>query len=79
MSTVEVVLFALAGIALWLGHSAFFPWTGCNACPGGKKRNDGGKGAVWRDCRWCGGSGKRRRVGKRLIEVLGSTGEESRR
>lgn len=79
MSTAEVVLFVLAGIALWLGHSVVWPWTACNACPGGKKRTDGGRGRSWRDCRWCGGSGKRRRLGRRLIDALASKDEESRR
>ena len=74
MSTLQAILFVLAAGALWLAHSAFFPWTACGACPGGKKRNS--SGTVWRDCRRCGGSGKRRRLGKVLIDAATSPREE---
>src|SRR5690606_14598429 len=39
-----------------------------------KKRNS--SGTVWRDCRRCGGSGKRRRLGKVLIDAATSPREE---
>lgn len=75
MSTLNAILAILAIALFWLAHSVFFPWTGCGACPGGKKRNS--SGTVWRDCRRCGGSGKRRRLGRVLIDAL-ATKDEAR-
>lgn len=60
---------AAAAGAAYLAHVWVFPYAKCVYCGtrGGPRRVDS-SGAVWHDCMWCGGSGKRRRV---LSHVIG--------
>lgn len=61
------------GVAAWLLHGWFFPWSSCMWCSGNTKHDSetGKSWNVW--CRGallgmgCGGSGKRRRLGSRLL------------
>ena len=54
----------LAGAVGWLGHSYARPWATCWLC-GGKPRHGGKTFSV--SCRACGATGKRRRLGSRLL------------
>ncbi len=62
-------LLLAACVGVWVVHSLWFPWTACPRCAGGTVRAESGR--VWRDCRACGGSGKRRRLLARLLTRTG--------
>lgn len=54
-------------LVLWLLHSAYRPYARCVMCKG-SPRNSSSTGRTWRNCWWCGGSGRRTRLGKKLID-----------
>lgn len=58
-------VFVATALGMWIVHSLWFPWTSCGQCAGGKHYSDSGR--AWRNCRACGGSGKRRRVVAKLL------------
>ncbi|GAA3576929.1 hypothetical protein [Kribbella ginsengisoli] len=56
----------LAAVALYLLGCLVFPYSNCTKCAGsGKSRAPRGK--AFRDCRRCKGTGRRTRIGSRLI------------
>jgi hypothetical protein len=64
----------LAGIglavALAVGYAIecrWFPYTKCGCCKGSGKHHRA-DGKVFRDCWWCTGSGRRRRLGRWLLD-----------
>jgi hypothetical protein len=54
--------------ALWAGWyllaCAFWPFARCLRCKGQGRAYQNSKRKSWRTCRWCKGSGQRRRVGR---------------
>lgn len=58
----------IAGLAtIYLIACAIWPYTACPRCAGGKKYDPAG--TSWRNCRRCGGTGKRRRAGSWLLST----------
>jgi len=51
----------LGAVAVWLIDIQIHPWTRCLRCRGKPRRYDAA-GTSWGDCRWCEGSGRRRRL-----------------
>lgn len=61
---VALVLAALAWIVWYLLACAFYPFARCLVCKGTGRKYQSEKRKTWRDCRWCKGRGRRRRVGR---------------
>lgn len=62
-----VAVFIGALLVLWLGHSWVYPWSSCKKC-GGNPRNSDGSGSNFNiKCWWCESTGRRRRIGSRLL------------
>lgn len=60
-----LLLVGLTIVVWWLAHSYCFPWTECKVCKGTPKRRNRGVFNIY--CPLCGGSGRRRRWGARLL------------
>lgn len=61
MNTAEWLLGGIAVSLAYVGFCRFFPYAACRNCKGsGKFRSPSGKN--FRDCRRCGGRGRRRRM-----------------
>lgn len=62
-----VSILVLLGVAVvvWLGHSYLYPWTSCPLCKGNPRNSSKGSFNVW--CKACRSSGRRRRLGARLL------------
>ncbi|WP_229401889.1 hypothetical protein [Micromonospora okii] len=65
--TVALVILGLA--ALYVAECLIWPYGRCTRCEGGGIHM-GPDGQHWRDCHACGGSGKRHRPGRRLMNLL---------
>lgn len=52
--------------SVYLLSCLVWPWRKCPACDSGKRRF----GSVWRTCPRCGGTGKRKRIGARLFDMV---------
>ena len=65
---VDVVLVIVVLVLLYLAFCWRYPYTACGACRGGRHFSSGGR--YWRKCRRCNGTGKKIRLGRR---VLGGT------
>lgn len=64
--TLEAVTVVLVVAGLYLGSLAIWPYTACGRCSGaGKRRSPSGK--AWRPCPRCGGTGRKERLGRRLL------------
>lgn len=63
--TGEAWLVIAAVVGLWLLSCATWPYTAGGRCSAGKRHSPSGE--AWRNCRGCGGSGKRVRLGRRLL------------
>ncbi|OZM69891.1 hypothetical protein CFN78_28110 [Amycolatopsis antarctica] len=63
----ETVMLIAAVTAAYLAMCALYPYAACSsaACEGGRLKAPNGKS--WRNCRRCRGSGRRRRLGARLL------------
>ena len=65
-----IALGAVAAL-VWLAHSWAWPIRPCRWCKGGRKTapevGPGQWRRSWRACRWCGGSGRKVRIGARLM------------
>ncbi|TKG66193.1 hypothetical protein [Prauserella endophytica] len=67
--TVEAVLVALALIALYVIACIIWPFAPCGRCNGaGRFRSPSGK--AWRACRRCRGSGRKERLGRKLLTLI---------
>lgn len=55
--------------AVYLLSCLIWPWTRCGRCDGGRLRA-GHQRKVWRDCGRCSGTGRRRRFGQWLLDVV---------
>lgn len=69
----EAVLLILGLLALYVVSIAVWPYTACGACQGGKHHSPTGKNH--RPCGRCDGSGKKVRLGSRLIGRDPSNGD----
>lgn len=72
-------LLALAATA-WLAVYAFaawvWPFTACRKCHGGGKlRSPSGRN--WRRCKRCGGTGRRLRLGRKIVNHLSYSAREA--
>lgn len=61
----NAVLVVLAVVVVYLASCAIWPYTACNRCDAGKHHSPSQKN--WRHCRRCKGTGRRRRVGHRVL------------
>lgn len=68
--TGSVVLVVIGLTALYMAECMIWPNGRCTRCKGGGIHM-GPDEQHWRDCRACEGSGKRRRLGRRLIALMG--------
>ena len=72
----SLTLFIIAGIIGYLLHCAIWPYKPCRSCHGRKRHMALSVGAekteAYRHCQWCGGSGERLRLGKRVIRRVRS-------
>jgi hypothetical protein len=62
----DLVVVALVLIAAWVVSLLLWPFARCGRCEG-SGTSPGSSGKRWGDCRRCGGSGKRLRLGARLV------------
>lgn len=62
---------AVVWTGLYAGVCAVWPWGSCGRCEGGRKYQPFSGRRNWRDCRKCGGSGRRVRVGRRFWTWVG--------
>lgn len=62
------VAWTLAGVVLvgqYVVRCAIWPFAKCWFCKGeGRKYQNKATKKAWRNCRWCGGTGRRRRIGR---------------
>jgi hypothetical protein len=72
--TVGLVVLIL--LTVYVLACAVWPWTSCGRCEGGRKRSPSGK--AWRNCRSCGGTGKKVRLGRRMWTYLSDTNAHSK-
>ena len=56
-----------AGLVAYVVQSIYRPYARCWRCKG-KPRFTSSSGRTWRDCWFCGGSGKRRRLGRKWFD-----------
>lgn len=63
-----VVLAVVLGVGWYLLACALFPWRACRWCEGGKQRDASRK--HWRECWHCGGSGRKARVGRKVLKGM---------
>lgn len=61
-----LVLAGIGLIAAWIISLLLWPYAPCTRCKG-SGRNPGSNRGRWGNCRKCGGSGKRFRLGARLV------------
>jgi hypothetical protein len=66
----------LVGLAVYLWACQLWPYARCPRCRKSPGRRLSWWGRSWGDCRWCGGRGKRVRVGRRILDSLRSEGAE---
>jgi hypothetical protein len=62
VSTVALIVLVLA---LYFASCLIWPYTRCGRCSSGKHHSP--TGTAWRNCRACGGSGRKVRLGRRLF------------
>jgi hypothetical protein len=67
-------LIALGALAAWCGWyfiaCKWWPYGPCLRCIGHPGRNRGSNSRRWGNCKRCGGTGKRVRLGARLMHVV---------
>ena len=66
---------ALIAVPLWLGSLWLHPFRRCWGCRG-TGRNVGSTGRRWGDHKRCGGTGKRLRIGARMVRRAGRRKDE---
>jgi hypothetical protein len=75
------LVLALAAITVASGYAVaawIWPYTNCLKCHGdGKLRSPSGR--MWRRCKRCGGTGRRLRLGRRVLNALSDSAERASR
>ncbi|MFC4000752.1 hypothetical protein ACFS2C_11840 [Prauserella oleivorans] len=62
----DLVAAVLVAALIYGTSLAIWPYTACGRCSGaGKRRSPSGK--AWRPCPRCGGTGRKERLGRRLL------------
>ena len=61
-----LALLGLAWATWYLIACAMFPFARCLFCSGAGRKYQNERRKAWRPCRWCKGSGQRRRVGRAI-------------
>jgi hypothetical protein len=62
--------FVLVVLVWYVAECAWWPFARCWCCKDGTGKHFRDDGKVWRNCWWCSGSGKRKRVGRKLWDRL---------
>lgn len=63
-----ILALILLGTAVWqVWLCVHYPYEPCPRCKGGGRKTQPGNSKRWRDCRKCGGTGRRLRLGRRLF------------
>jgi len=76
-AAVTVLTGLVAGAVYWVA-CLLWPFASCVKCNGdGKTRSPSGK--AWRECRRCGGTGRRLRWGRHVINYLRESRADERR
>lgn len=70
---VTAAAFAALWLAWYLGACAFWPFARCIRCDGTGRRYQNAKRKSWHPCRWCKGTGTRRRVGRAVWAYFAGT------
>ncbi|MGH8878964.1 MAG: hypothetical protein ACRD0P_16765 [Stackebrandtia sp.] len=66
-STTVLVVLAVVAIGGYLASLKLHPYTNCRACGGGAKHHGDVFGHAFRACRRCSGTGRKLRLGVRLL------------
>jgi DnaJ-class molecular chaperone len=67
VAVLQLLILALIAAVCYRISLKFWPWTYCRRCEGGG-RNAGSTRKRFGTCRACGGSGRKKRLGARMIE-----------
>jgi hypothetical protein len=75
---IVIVLLIIVVALFWRWHILTYPWHDCWLCGGDTKRRTTA-GSMFGTCWACGGTGRRLRIGARILRVDGTTGKRRRK